>query len=271
MGTCSGESAKAQPLEAPETAHRGDGPVELVADKDAVPDEVEGLSGHPLVVDGHGGQPVGGGAVTGDVHDLGAVAQGPQLVEGGEGGPGVGRLVSHGPVQLGGVPDRLVDGEPQVGGVDDQVVAVGLDRRRRDLLGQQLGDRRQLGLPVPPLAQQVLPAPTDRRGHGPHGLEAAIVVEGDGLDDRVDPDPPLGGLGPGQVGVVLVLGHGQDLGGDVVDGTGGQQPPAPVGQELDLVGQRDGDRIDVVGSDPVDDTVPGLRRQLHRTATGAGR
>ena len=72
-----------------------------------------------------------------------------ELVDGGERRPGVGRLVAERPVELGGVPDRLVDGQPQVGRVDDQVVAAGLDRRRLRLLAQQLGDLGQLGAPVP--------------------------------------------------------------------------------------------------------------------------
>ena len=58
-----------------------------------------------------------------------AVAQGAELVEGGERRAGVGRLVAERAVELGRVADRLVDGQPQVGRVDDQVVAAGLDAR----------------------------------------------------------------------------------------------------------------------------------------------
>ena len=76
-----------------------------------------------LVVVADGGQAVLGGAVAGDVHDRGAVLERAELVVGGERGAGVVGLVAQRPVQLGGVPDRLVDGEPQVGRVDHQVVA----------------------------------------------------------------------------------------------------------------------------------------------------
>ncbi len=106
----------------------GDAPVELVADQNAVAHQVEGLALDPLVVDGHGGQAVLHRAVTGHVHDRGAVGERADLVEGGERGAGVGRLVSDGAVELGGVSDRLVNGEPEVGGIDHQVVATRLDR-----------------------------------------------------------------------------------------------------------------------------------------------
>ena len=59
----------------------------------------------------------------------GAVLQRAELVEGRERRAGVVGLVAERPVELGGVPDRLVDGQPEVGRVDHQVVAAGLDRR----------------------------------------------------------------------------------------------------------------------------------------------
>ena len=103
----------------------GDAPVELVADEHAVADEVEGLRLDALVVVADGGQAVRDRAVAGHVHDLRAVAERAELVEGGERGPGVGRLVAHRPVELGGVADRLVDREPEVRGIDDEVVGTG--------------------------------------------------------------------------------------------------------------------------------------------------
>src|SRR5918998_2776591 len=112
-------------------------PVDLVADQHAVPDDVPLLAGDALVVPADRGQPVRGGAVAGDLHDLGAVAERAQLVDGGERGAGVGGLVAQRPVQLGRVADRLVDGQPQVRRVDDEVVAAGLDRGRLGLLHQQ--------------------------------------------------------------------------------------------------------------------------------------
>ena len=137
------------PVGALEAHGGGDGAVELVADQRPVAHEIERLGADALAVDAHGGQPVRHGAIPGHVHDGGAVAQRAQLVEGREGGPGVGRLVADGPVELGGVPDGLVDGEPQVRRVDDEVVGPGLDRGRLQLLGQQLGQLGQLGVPVP--------------------------------------------------------------------------------------------------------------------------
>ena len=258
------------PVGRPEPAVRGDRPIQLVADEDPPADQVEGLAGHPLVVDGHGGQPVRRGAVPGDVHDLGPVAQRSQLVEGGEGRSGVGRLVAHGPVQLGGVPDGLVDGQPQVGGVDHQVVGAGRHRGGADLLGQQLGDLRQFGVPVPARPLQVLPPPAHRGCHRPHRLEAAVGIDGEGLDGGVDPDPPLVGLGARQVAVELVLGHSQDVGGHVVDGVGDQQPVTPDGQEFHLVGQGDLHRIDVVARRPPHLPAPRLVGQFHPAPTGAG-
>ena len=50
------------------------------------------------------------------------------------------------------------------------------------------------------------------------------------------PDPALGGDGAREVGEVLVLHHGQDVGGDVVDRRVGQEPAAPVLEEGRLVG-----------------------------------
>src|SRR6202020_1304431 len=69
--------------------------------------------------------------IAADVHDGGAVVEGAELVEGGERGPGVGGLVADGAVELGGVPDGLVNGEPEVRRADHQVVRPRLHRRRR--------------------------------------------------------------------------------------------------------------------------------------------
>ena len=171
---CPGESANAQPLDRPKPLQPGHPPVELVAGQHAAGDQVPGLGGDPLVVVADGGQPVLGASgrpvtcISGEPYCRRA-----QLVQGGERGARVGGLVAERPVQLGGVADRLVDGQPQVGRVDDQVVAAGLDRRRGQLLGQQLGQLRQLGGEVPAGAGQVLPAAAGRRRQRAHGLEPA--------------------------------------------------------------------------------------------------
>ena len=70
------------------------------------------------------------GAVADDVHDRGAVPQGAELVRRRERGAGVVGLVAERPVELDRVPDRLVDGQPEVRRMDHQVVAAGLDGRR---------------------------------------------------------------------------------------------------------------------------------------------
>ena len=205
QGHVAGRVGEGAPVGAAEPLPGRHAPVELVADEDAVADQVPGLGCDPLVVQADRGQAVLDRSVPGDVHDRGAVLQGAELVEGGERRPRVRRLVAEGPVQLGGVADGLVDGEPQVGRVDHQVVVAGLDRGGGHLLGQQLGERGQLGVPVPPGAGQVLPAPSGRRGEGAHGLErAGVGVDRHRRGARVDPHPLLHRRGPGQVGVELV-------------------------------------------------------------------
>ena len=157
----------------------GEGAVELVADEHAVADEVPLGGGDAVVVEADGGEAVVDRAVAGDVHEVGAVAQRAELVGGGEAGARVGGLVADGAVVLGGVADRLVDGEPEVGRVDDQVVRARDDAGRLDLLGEELGDGGELGVEVPAVAGEVLPAPARGRGEGVHGLEAACgAVDG---------------------------------------------------------------------------------------------
>ena len=137
------------PVRALEAHGGGDGAVELVAHQRPVAHQIEGLGRHALPVDAHGGQPVLHRAVTGHVHDGRAVRERPELIEGGEGRSRVGRLVPDGPVELGGVPDRFMDREPEIRRVDDEVVRPGLHRGRGQLLGEQLGQLGQLGVPVP--------------------------------------------------------------------------------------------------------------------------
>ena len=182
-------------------------PVELVADQHAVADDVPALGLHALVVVADGGQAVLDGAVAGDVHDVGAVLQRAELVVGRERRAGVVGLVAERPVELGGVADRLVDGQPQVRRVDDQVVAAGLDGRRLELLGQQLGHLVELGVPVVEAGGEVLPAAADR--------EARCVR----IESKVSAPAPIASTPgstrtrcwvvtrAGQVGVVLVLLH----------------------------------------------------------------
>ena len=174
IGMWPGESANAQPLEPAEALHPGDPPVQLVAGQHAAGDQVPGLGGHPLVVVADGGQAVLAvrspvTCITGEPYCRRA-----QLVRGGERGARVGGLVAERPVELGRVPDRLVDGQPQVRRVDDQVVAARLRPRARPAWRPAApGSCGQLGGEVPAGAGQVLLAAPGRRGERAHGLEPA--------------------------------------------------------------------------------------------------
>ena len=97
----------------PAEAHEARDPaVELITHEHAATNEVEALGLDPLVVVGDRCQAVGDGAVTRHVHDLRAVGECAELVEGCERRPRVRRLVSHRPVELGGMADGLVDRQP---------------------------------------------------------------------------------------------------------------------------------------------------------------
>ncbi len=186
--------------------HQAHRPVELVADQHAVPDDVPGLGLHALVVVADGREPVLDGAVAGDVHDRRAVLELAELVVGRERGAGVVGLVAERAVELGRVPDRLVDRQPQVRRVDHQVVAAGLDAGRLELLGEQLGHLCDLAVPVVAAVGEVLPAAADRRRDAGHRVEG-VGAGAHRLEAGLHPHPLLGGAGARQVGVVLVLLH----------------------------------------------------------------
>ena len=261
------------PVGALEAHRRRDGAVELVADEDPVAHEVEGLARHALVVDADGGQAVLDGAVAGHVHDGGAVGERAQLVEGGERGPGVGRLVADGPVELGGVPDRLVDREPQVGRVDDEVVGAGLaPRARASFSASSSGSRASSA------SQSQFPAdagpvrysqPRPTGGASVRIVSKPVVGERERLELGLQPHPVLGGPRPVEVGQVRLLGHRQQRRRRVRHGRVLAQPPAPLGQQRDLVGHRA--RVEGSTSNALDQaTSPcdGLGRQLDAPAAG---
>ncbi len=238
-------------------------PVELVTDQDAVADEVPGLGGHPLVVPAHRGQAVFDGPVASHVHHRRAVAQGAEVVEGGERRSGVGGFIPQGAVQLSGVTDRFVDGEPEVGGVDDQVVGAGVDGWRRDLLGQELGQGSQLGVPVPAGAGEVLPSAPGRGSQGAHGVELpGLLVDSHRRRCRVDPDSLLHRGGAGEVGVELILLVGQDGGVGVVDAGVCEQGGRPVQQKSGPLRGRNVEGVDVVRGNPGTGRVDRLADQL---------
>ena len=239
----------------------GDPAVELVAGEHAAGDQVPGLCGHPLVVVADAGQAVRRGAVAGDPHRRGAVLQAVQLVQGGERGARVGRLVAEHPVQLGGVADRLMDDQPQVGRVDDQVVTPRGDGRGGHLGRQQAGQLGQFGVEVPAGAGQVLIAAARGRGQRAHGLEPAARLDRDRGQRRVQPDPLLGGGGDA-VRVELVLPHLDQGRVHVVDPRAGQQAGAPLAEQCQLVGHRHAEGVHVVGGHPGHVAVAGLVGQL---------
>ena len=102
--------------------------------------------------------------------------------------------------------DALVDGQPEVGRVHDEVVAAGLDRWRRELVGELVGQGVELLVPVVDVADEVLPTPADRRRDRAHRVEdTARVVDPVDLDHGLQADPLLQGGGAVGVRVELVL------------------------------------------------------------------
>ena len=261
-----GERAPVRPPEALELRYP---PVKLIAGQDAVADQVPGLRGHALVVVADGGQAVLGGAVAGDMHDTRSVLQVAELVRGGERRAGVGGLVAQRPVELGGVPDRLVDGEPEVRRVDDEVVPARLDRGGRQLGGEQLRQLGQLGGEVPAVAAEELIAPPGGRRQRPHGVEPAVTGDRGGGDLRMQPDPLLGGRGRA-VGVELALPDLLQRGVHVADGGVREQLAAPLRQQRYLVRDADRERVDIVRRHPAHLAVTGFGSELDRLGVHRG-
>ena len=81
---------------------------------------------------------------------------------------------------------------------------------------------------------------------------------------RVDAHPLLRGGRAREVGVELVLHDLPDAGAAVLDPGRLQQPGRPAHQQLDLVAERQAERVDVVGRDPLHVAVRRLGRELHR-------
>ena len=135
---------------------------------------------------------------------------------------------------------------------------------RLDLLGEQLGDGGELGVEVPAVAGEVLPAPARGRGEGVHGLEAACgAVDGGRGDGGRDAHALLDRRGAREVGVELALADLGDGGLDVVDAVGGQQALRPLGEQGDLVAGRHVEGVESVGGDPDGVGVDGLVGPLH--------
>src|SRR5215472_14875799 len=253
-----GERAAVGPAEA---LQGSDPAVELIAGQHAARDQVPRLPRHALVVVADRRQAVLGRPIAGDVHDPRAVLQAAQLVEGGERRARVRGLVTECPVQLGGVPDRLVDGEEQVRRIDHYVIAARLDRRRSHLLGEQGRDLAQLGRKVPAGAGQVFISPAGRRRQRPHRLEPAVGTDRHRSHRWMHPNPLLQRRRR-PVRVELVLFNLIERRIDVVHTVGVEQLPAPAGQQRNLFGDRDVERVHVVGRQPGHLAVRGLGCQL---------
>src|ERR1017187_4558486 len=102
----------------------------LVVFKNALLDDGKLGGFHAIVVEARGGQAALGGAVAPYVHQVAAHAQRAHLVRGQEAGPGEVGLVAQGAIQLRGMPDALVNGEPEMARHQHQVLLAGCDRRR---------------------------------------------------------------------------------------------------------------------------------------------
>ena len=79
------------------------------------------LSFDTLVVEAKGRQPVRERRVRHEIHDLGSELERPEAVEREEAGPGVVRLHPQDAVELGGMPDRLVDLERELRAFEDDI------------------------------------------------------------------------------------------------------------------------------------------------------
>src|SRR4030095_13109178 len=109
------------------------------------------------------------------VHRLTAVLEPAQLLEGCERGARVRRLITQCAVQVGRVPDRLMDREEQVAGMDHEVIKASIDRGGGNVCRQRLGYLGNLGVEIPAGARQVLPPSASRWSRGTHRRETMIT------------------------------------------------------------------------------------------------
>ena len=111
--------------------------------EDAIADQVFALRWGAVVVMTVAGQLAGHTRIEGHVEQWRAVLVMTEILLANEAGTGEVALVAEDAVQLQRVADGLVDGQPQVRRVHDEVVGPGLYGRRPELLGEQIGDLGQ--------------------------------------------------------------------------------------------------------------------------------
>ncbi len=161
------------------------------------------------------------------------------------------------------MPDRLVDGQPQVRGVDHQVVAAGLDRRSDQLLREQLGKLVELAGPVVAVADEVLPPAAHRRSDRAHRVEGPrLLVGAERLEHRLQPHPLLRRGAAREVGVELVLHDLLQGARRVLHARRVEEVLRHAGQQVGLLGERHRQRVDLVGGHPLDVVVRRLGGQL---------
>ena len=173
----------------------------------------------------------------------GAVPQRAELVEGRERRAGVVGLVAERAVELGGVADRLVDRQPQVGRVDDQVVAA---RPRptgaRSFSASSSGSSVELGVPVPAGRRSGTPSrgrPAARGCASSRSAPASWSMRHRRRAPGCIRTRCWVVRRAGEVGVELVLlAPSSSDRVDVVDAVVRQQPRAPVGEQRDLLRRR---------------------------------
>ena len=238
-------------------------PIELISDQHAVADDIPRLRLDALVVVADGREAVLDLAIAGHVHHRRAELQRVELVERRERRARVVRLIAEHAIELSRVTDRLVDRQPQVRRIDDDVVAARRDRGRRHLLLEQR--RNFVGVLREVVdVREVLPALPGWRRRAPHRLERACgFVDADRSEIALHAHALLRDARAGQRGEVLLLAHEHRVGRDAIDQLRRERPVVEREQKVDLVLFGHRERIDLVTGD-VRGVIDRLVGQRHR-------
>ena len=102
---------------------------ELIILKSAILDnrKLGALSAHAIIIIRNGGEAAGLSAIADDGDEVAAVAEFSELLDSDEGGSGKVRLVAKRAIQLGGMSNAFVDGQPEIGWMNDQIFLARLD------------------------------------------------------------------------------------------------------------------------------------------------